>query len=597
MTSLLHGIWTILTPHQRRWVLWAQVLSIVMAFSTVIGIASIAPFFSVLGDPQLMDHSRLLHWIYTALRLSGRRDFEIALGLAFIAIVFAANLINAAGNLVMIRLSWHISTDMKAVLFREYLCRPYVFHTKTPSALLFNNIIYKTNVTTGMLQSIFIFVTNAVTASFIVLSVMLLNPALGAAIVAALAGGYLAIYLSMRNRLLRAGQVQSGFFTEQTKIVNESLAATREISVIRVRKFFQENFERASRAFAEAAAHTQLVAQSPKPVMECIAVVGLVMAALFAGGRENGIGAWLGELTFLGFASYRLLPTLQQAFAALVSIRANRAEFAAIAPDLRLARSSLPDDLPADSSWLQRPRHEIRLREITFSHESQARAAISSVSLRIPAKSAVGLVGPNGSGKTTLADLLAGLLAPAAGCVEVDGITLDNSNAGDWRSRIAYVPQSIFLLDSTIAENIAFGIPGAAVDRARLLAAARLAQLDEFVDSLPDKYEHKLGERGARLSGGQRQRIGIARALYTDASVLILDEATNALDGLTEQELIATLLRLRGRYTVILIAHRLSSVRACDLIFELQGGKVTASGTYDELRSSSESFRRLADIP
>jgi len=578
-------------------VLWAQLLSIVMAFSTVAGIASIAPFFSVLGDPQLMDHSKLMHWVYTTLEFSSRRSFEIGLGLAFVAVVLVANLINAVGSFLMTKLSWHISTDMKSVLFREYLSRPYLFHAKTPSALLFNNIIYKTNVTTSMLQSIFILVTSIVTAAFITVSVMLLNPALGTAIVLALAGGYLAIYLSMRNRLLRAGKVQSGFFTEQTKIVNESLAAIKEILVLRVQNFFRLNFEQSSRALARAAAHTQLVGQSPRHIMEFIGVAGLVLVALFAGGREDGVGPWLGQLTFLGFAAYRLLPTLQQAYAALVGIRANRAEFAAIAPDLRAARAGKHGVGPPDSSWQQRPKFEIRLKDISFRYQADRALALSGVSLRIPARTAVGFVGANGCGKTTLIDIVAGLLAPGGGYVEVDGITLDNANAADWQSRIAYVPQSIFLLDSTIAQNIAFGVPKAAIDRERLLAAARLAQLDEFVDSLPDKYEHRLGERGTRLSGGQRQRIGIARALYTNASVLILDEATNALDGLTEQDLIATLFGLRGRYTIILIAHRLSTVRACDLIFELDQGKVTASGTYAELLSNSASFRRLVDIP
>jgi len=568
-----------------------------MAFSTVAGIASIAPFFSVLGDPQLMDHSKFMHWAYTALGFSSSRGFEIGLGLAFVSVVLIANLVNAVGSFLMTRLSWHISTDMKSALFREYLSRPYVFHAKTPSALLFNNIIYKTNVTTSILQGIFILVTSIVTAAFITISILVLNPALGTAIVLALAGGYLAIYLSMRHRLLRAGKVQSGFFTEQTKIVNESLAAIKEILVLGVQNFFRVNFEHSSRAFARAAAHTQLVGQSPRHIMEFIAVAGLVLVALFAGGREDGVGPWLGQLTFLGFAAYRLLPTLQQAFAALVGIRANRGEFAAIAPDLRIARAREYASGPADSSWQQRPKLEIRLKEISFRYQSDRELALSGVSLRIPARTAVGFVGANGCGKTTLVDIVAGLLAPAGGHVEVDGITLDNANAADWQSRIAYVPQSIFLLDSTIAQNIAFGVPKAAIDRERLLAAARLAQLDELVDSLPDKYEHRLGERGARLSGGQRQRIGIARALYTDASVLILDEATNALDGLTEQELIATLFRLRGRYTIILIAHRLSTVRSCDLIFELDQGRVTGSGTYGELLSSSESFRRLVDIP
>jgi ABC-type multidrug transport system fused ATPase/permease subunit len=196
-----------------------------------------------------------------------------------------------------------------------------------------------------------------------------------------------------------------------------------------------------------------------------------------------------------------------------------------------------------------------------------------------------------------LIDLIAGLLVPRIGRIEIDGIPLDDANRAAWQSRIAYVPQNIFLLDTTIAQNVALGIPAREIDPDRLLAAAQLAQLDKFVSTLPDRYDHIVGERGTRLSGGQRQRIGIARALYTDASVLIMDEATSAQDGLTEQELMATIMRLRGRYTIILIAHRLSTVQACDLIFEFDRGKMTGSGTYVELLRNSETFRRLANVP
>jgi ABC-type multidrug transport system fused ATPase/permease subunit len=207
------------------------------------------------------------------------------------------------------------------------------------------------------------------------------------------------------------------------------------------------------------------------------------------------------------------------------------------------------------------------------------------------------LVGANGSGKTTLVDLVAGLLVPETGHIEVDGIAIHDTNRTSWQSRIAYVPQNIILLDTTIEQNVALGVPKAAIDHERLRTAAQLAQLDEFVATLPQGYDHVVGERGMMLSGGQRQRIGIARALYTDASVLILDEATNALDGLSEQELVATLMRLRGRYTVIVIAHRLSTVRACDVIYELDSGTITGSGTYAELIRDSETFRRLAEVP
>jgi ATP-binding cassette, subfamily B, bacterial PglK len=592
--NLVFDLWSVLTSRQRRWVLGAQVLSLVMAFSTVAGIASIAPFFSVLGSPNLIDQTGLLHRLYN-LGFSSRRSFTIALGLAFMGLVLLANLINFIGSYVMARLAQSIGTDLQSTLFGEYLGRPYVFHTRTHSAALFNNIIVETTrVTNGILQSIFSLVTNVVTVLFIIVSVMLLNPAVAIAMIVALAGGYGLIYLALRNRFLRAGEIQSHFLTEQTKIVNESLGAIKEILVLRIQNFFRDSFEQSSRALARVAIHTQLISQTPRQVMECVAVAGLVLVALLAGGRRDGTGAWLGQLTFLGFAAYRLLPSLQQAFAAVVRIRAERAGFARIAQDLRLARVRTYAGGAADSSWQGCPRRDIRLKEVSFRYEPHRPLAVSGVTMCIPARAAVGFVGANGSGKTTLVDLIAGLLVPVTGQIEVDGVVLDDANRAAWQSQIAYVPQNIFLLDTTIAQNVALGISDAAIDRTRLAEAAQLAQLDEFVGTLSDGYDHTVGERGIRLSGGQRQRIGIARALYANASVLILDEATNALDGLTEQELVATILRLRGRYTIILIAHRFNSVRACDVIFEIDRGDITGSGTYVELSRNSETFRQLA---
>jgi HlyD family secretion protein len=594
--TLVYDIWSVLAARQRRWVIGAQVLSIVMAFSTVVGIASIAPFFSLLGDPKLIDQTGLLHWLYH-LGFSSKRSFTVALGLAFVGLVILANLINVIGSFLMIRLALWINTDLQSILFEEYLHRPYIFHARTPSAVLFNNVIHETiRATSQILQNAFSLITNIVTALFIIVSVMLLNPVVAAAMIGALAGGYVLIYLAVRNRLLQAGRTQSQFFVELTKTVNESLGAIKEILVLRTQQYFRGSFARSSEEFARAAAHTQLIAQSPRYIMECVAVVGLVAAALLASGRDQGIGPWLGQLTFLGFAAYRLLPTLQQAFVAIVRIRADRPGFTAIARDLRLARARKYAVAATDSPWRESPRSEIRLEDVSFRYEPDRPLAIDGVSLRIPVRAAIGFVGANGSGKTTLVDLIAGLLVPAHGRIEVDGIALNDGNRTAWQGRIAYVPQNIFLLDTSIAENVALGVAGPEIDRERLLAAAQLAQLDEFVATLPGGYDHVVGERGVTLSGGQRQRLGIARALYADASVLILDEATNALDGLTEQEMMATIVRLRGRYTIIVIAHRLSTVRACDAIVEFDHGKIRASGTYEGLLRNSETFRRLANV-
>jgi HlyD family secretion protein len=444
-------------------------------------------------------------------------------------------------------------------------------------------------------------VTSLVTAALIILSIMLVQPVVAVAMIAMLAGGYGLIYLTVRNRLLRVGHAQSRFAAEQAQIVTETLGAIKEIIVLQVQDYFRDRFERASRSYSVAATHGQFVAQSPRYIMECVAAAGLVGLALVLGGGEAGLGRWLGQLTFLTFAAYRLLPTLQQFFAAIVRIRADQAGLMRIAPDLLRARTiakiTTTQLSMLESRELQDcPRKEIRLNEVSFRYASDGPWALSGVSLSIPAGAAVGIVGANGSGKTTLVDVIGGLLVPEAGQLAVDGQRLDPARRVAWQSRVAYVPQNIFLLDATIAQNVALGIAADEINLERLREALRLAQLNDFVGALPLGFDHVVGERGVQLSGGQRQRIGIARALYREASVLLLDEATSALDGLTERELMTTLRGLRGQYTSVLVAHRMSTVRECDVIFELEHGKLVRSGTYDGMLKSSQAFRHMAGL-
>jgi len=597
--SLIAEVWSVLSRPQRRRVAAIQCISVVMAFCTVTGIAAIAPFFAVLGDPRLINRNPLLHWLYVNGDFSSRRGFNAALGVAFIAAVLIANAVNALGTLSMNRLSLRIDAEMQRALFREYLSRPYAFHAAANSTRLFNNIMYETTrVTEGILQGLLTLVTNLVSALFIVVSVLLVNPQISAVMLLGLTGGYAVIYLCVRIRLLRVGETHSRAWFDKARILNESFGAIREVLLHKDPRLFNETFARASGEASETAAYIHVAGQIPKHAMECIAVSALVGAALVLGSGGAGTGTWLGELTFIAFAAYRLLPMLQQIYVAAVRIRADRAALTLIAPDLKRpeeqSRPTLARASPAaDCRWPEGPCEEIRIKGVSFQYAADRSRVLEDVDLRIPARATVGLVGANGSGKTTLMDVIAGLLVPTAGELQIDGMILDDAGRACWQGRIAYVPQNIFLLDSSIAQNIAFGEPPESIDRARLVRAARLAQLDDFISRLPGDYDHRVGERGVKLSGGQRQRLGIARALYKQAPVLLLDEAASSLDGMTEAELMTALQELRGHCTIVVIAHRIRMVRWCDEIFQLEHGRVSASGNYDELMSKSERFRRI----
>jgi HlyD family secretion protein len=596
----LLGIWRVLDRSQQRRLALLQLLAVIMAFCTLGGVAAVLPFFTVLAEPQSLKDIPLLNALYQQLHFAHERDFVAALGLGFVGIVLLSNAVNLIGYLAMNRFAFLVGNDLQVILFDEYLHRSYQFHARTNSATLSSKVIYETGrVTSGLLQSGFALLTNFIAIVSIVASAIFVNPLIAICAIAGLGASYVLIYVLARRRLLKNGLIESRLVAERARIVNESFGAIKEVLVLQRQDFFIAGFARACRSISRTLADNFAISQSPRHILESLVIGGLAAVAVLLSRRGSGIGPWLAQLTFVGFAAYRLLPALQQVFAALVRIRADRPAFDSIADDLRLARARRIGTRARviDRSWRGRPRDELRLHAVTFRYDHDRPDVLRDISLSLPARTTIGLVGANGSGKTTLADLIAGLLIPQSGHIEIDGIVLDESNRLQWQSIIAYVPQQIFLLDASVAENIALGVAAAEIDRHRMLRAARLAQLDECIADLPGGYAETLGERGVRLSGGQRQRIGIARALYRDASLLILDEAMNAVDGLIEQELMSTLDALHGELTIIVIAHRLSSVRGCDLIFELAGGTVLNSGTYGQLLRKSDRFRRMIGHP
>jgi ABC-type multidrug transport system fused ATPase/permease subunit len=371
----------------------------------------------------------------------------------------------------------------------------------------------------------------------------------------------------------------------------------KEIIVLNVRDLFRREFSERCWEISKTSADAQVIGQSPKHILECIAVGGLVAVAMVLSSGDQSAGPWLAQISFLGLAAYRLLPALQLTFQSIATMRVSRPAFENIAADLRAGRErEARPALPVPQGWQHRPAKAIELRGLSFRYTPDRPRALDGVELSIRSGTTVGFVGPSGSGKTTTVDILLGLLVPESGAMVVDGETIDDSNRVAWQSRLAYVPQHIFLTDGSVAENIAFGVRREQIDMDRVREAARLAQIDAFVQELEHGYDEQIGERGVRLSGGQRQRIGIARALYRQASVLVFDEATSALDGLTEQEVMSAIEGLQGQRTIILIAHRLTTVRHCDAIFEFENGRVARSGTYEELLATSERFRRMAGV-
>jgi HlyD family secretion protein len=578
LAQLARRVWQLLDAAQKRECVYALMLSLLAGGFTVAGVAGIAPFLATLADPTIVERNAELAWLRQGLGSPPLGDFLVWLGLGFVSLLVVSNAVNLLAALAIGRFSHRVGASFHALLFDEYLRRSLAFHSRTNSDVLATQVVQDvTRTIGGVIHSGLVLAAGSFAIALIAAAVIAVDPivALGAALT--LGFSYTLIYVVVRRRLIRDGSLTARLWAGRAQLIAESFEAIKDVAVFRARDELAARVAEQSGEIAAAHARTAAIASAPRYVLECVAAAGLVGAALWIY-RGAGPGQWIAHLAVLGLAAYRLLPPIQQVFAAVARIRSDAPAFERIADDLLAARERERPKVRADAAarWASRPRREIRLANVSYRHTPERESGVSEISLLIPAGALVGLAGPNGSGKTTLADLLLGVLAPQAGRIEVDGVPLDEHNRELWLDAVAHVPQQIVLLDATVAENVAFGVPPDAIDHARVKQALRDARLEAAVEALPLKFATPVGQHGAQLSGGQRQRLGIARALYRRASLLVLDEATSALDPSAELEIVQLLRELRGRCTIVLIAHRATSLQGCDEVFELDGGRLAA---------------------
>lgn len=578
LLNLGRQIWQLFDAEQKRGFIYVLLVSIVAACFTLIGVAGIAPFFAVLADPTIIDSNAALGWMHQAFGLPPFQEFLTLLGIGFVALLFFANLANFLATLAIARFSENAGARLHVMLFEEYLHRDLKFHSGSNSDALVTNIVQEVNrVAGGIIRGCLSLIAGAFSAVLITGAVVFVDPVIAGGAAILLTCCYGIVYALVRRRLIRNGAVLSQLWGTRAKVIGEHFAAIKDVTLFGTQQNAVSQVDVDSQAIAAAQASSTAIAVSPKYILETIVAAGLVVAALWIYGNV-GPGQWMAHLAFLGLAAYRMLPALQQVYVAVAHIRADRASFERIADDLQRARQRAKHAPTTTDTgdWTGRPRLGITLADVSYQHSTEQVGGLSNVSLHIPAGAFVGLFGPNGAGKTTLAELILGLLKAESGSIKIDDVPLNDENRDAWLATVAYVPQNIVLLDGTVAENIAFGVTADNIDHERVAEAVQRARLQSVLDSMPRGLATMIGENGVRLSGGQRQRVGIARALYRRASLLVFDEATNALDKMAEDEIIALLSDLRGQCTIISIAHHHSIIKDCDQLFELdQGGLVS----------------------
>jgi ATP-binding cassette, subfamily B, bacterial PglK len=596
----LKPLWDALSPKRRRQLLALQLLSLVAAFGEVANLGALMPFLKLLANPQ--ESLKGLGPLGDSLRSLPPQNLLLALGLGFVLVVIASSLLRVLTIQVQLKLSALIGSDLGEQVFEAVLDRPYEWHLKHNSSTTLGYLTKDTDQVFSSVQALLTVVVNLAIVILLAGSLIVLAPEMMLAISIFFAGFYLLTYRFTRGQLRIDGQELTKNYQKSLQVAQEGLGGIRDVLLDETQDFFLFGYQKFNRIYRLASAAINIKAQIPRYLIEGFSVILIIGISVYLAMSGQGIDKQLPLLGTLALGAYRLLQPLQQCFNGISSLQANQASLDKIAPYLgsknhsnqKISRLDAINPLAKSSDSPL-----VELQKISFRYDLEAPDVLHNISLSISQGERIALVGTTGSGKSTCSDLILGLLVPTQGTISIYGHDLHSSQEliNSWKAKVAHVPQQIYLTDASFAENIAFGIPLSSIDHERVRRSALQARISEVIESSPEGYSTLVGERGVRLSGGQRQRIGIARALYKQATLLVLDEATSALDSQTEAEVMQAIESLDRNLTIIIIAHRLSTVRNCDRIVVMDRGEISAIGTYNELEKSHLGFQRLSFQP
>lgn len=555
----------------------------------ILGIGLILPFIALLGKPGLLETNAILGNVYAFLHCGSFTQFMIFIAAGIIGVFVLKNLLLFFVGLRQSRFILRRQAQLSARLLRAYLLSPYSFHLSRNLAQMQRNLGLVVSVMQGVVLPMFNSITEAVLILGLFSVLAFKYPLLTGLVAVTLVAGLAIFFFLVKNKLSQWGGIYNHYAGLLTQQVNQGLGSIKETKLMGKEDFFIARYALYGQECARQMTKADVVTKSPRLFIETIVVAMImgVMIWLLSFGTPSGQIFTI--ISLFAIVALRLMPSLNRISSSWTSIKFYLPSLEEVYGDLVYCEGIDRDRKARASGGEISFARSLDMRDVGFSYENAKVRALDHVSLSISKNSTVGFVGASGAGKTTAIDLILGLLEPTEGSVTADGKNI-HDNLRAWQNKLAYIPQAIYLCDDTIKNNVALGLEAQEIDEAKVWHALRLAQLEDFVRSLPQGLTTKIGERGVRLSGGQRQRIGIARALYNSPEVLVMDEATAALDNETERAFMDSLELLTGGMTILIIAHRLSTVRHCDKIFLLKSGNVIADGTYDQLLEQSPEF-------
>lgn len=574
----------LLSPKEQRSAYLLLFLILIMALLDMIGVASILPFIAVLTNPGLIETNLFVNSLFQVAKLFGVENYQqflFFLGLLVLILLVTSLVFKAVTIYVQIRFSEMRHYSISKRLVESYLRQPYSWFLNQNSSEIGKTILSEVSnvVGNGVAQLLEVIAKGSVAVTLIIL-LIIVDPKLAIAVGFTISFAYGLIYYLLANYLRSIGEKRLLHNELRYKYVSEAFNASKEVKVGGLEDSFANRFSKSAIVYARTSTSADVIKQLPRFFLEAIVFGGVLLIILYIMSQTGNFNTALPIVSLYVFAGYRLMPALQQLYAALTILKFVEPSLDKLYYDVKKLETPLENqdkgNLPVDNS--------IILNDVSYSYPNSSRTALKKINLVIPAKSKVGFVGSTGSGKTTSVDIILGLLEAQEGTLEVDGKPITRKNVRSWQRSIGYVPQFIHLSDDTVEANIAFGVEKELINFDAVEKASKIANLHSFVtDELPNKYQTIIGEDGIRLSGGQRQRIGIARALYHNPKVLVLDEATSSLDNETEKVVMEAINNLNSNMTIILIAHRLNTVKDCDIIFKLDKGELISQGNYNEI--------------
>lgn len=594
MICLIRDLLGVMNASQRKKLYLLQFMVVLSAILEVLSVLAVGPFMAIIGNDELIYLNPIVRKIYNLSGASSNIEFMFSVGVAVLFFMLTA----AIASIVTIRklsmFAAEVGSEFGDRLYEYYIKMDYEFYTTINSSDLVKKISTEVSrVTDNILQPLVQINARIATIVFISVFIFIYNPIIAVTGVFVLAFAYIVLFSVVKNKLARNGTLISEYSKKRFSLMNEGFGSIKEIQILGREDYFINQFKHSGKIFASSYGSSNSLYNMPRYFMELVvfsSMITLILVLLKI--NNSNLEAVLPVIGIFGIAAFKLLPSFQQMYSGAAQIRSNISAFFALKKDLELALTE--NDCSTKKNACEKFSGDIVVENITFNYKGNDKKVIDNITLDIPYKSSIGFVGFSGSGKSTLLDILIGCLSTEIGSITVGGKRLSKSNSRVWKNSIGYVSQMALIKDGTISDNIAFGVENSDIDTEKLISAANMAQLTDWVNTLEYGFDTKVGEKGIQISGGQRQRIAIARALYNDAEYLFFDEATSALDGITESQIMRSISDMIGKKTIIMVAHRVNTIKDCDKIYVLNNGSITATGSYLELIQTNEFFKNIS---